>query len=104
MKSLHVVGIIAAAVSLPFLFGCTQGSQQNAGGPIKVAFVSNNSAPFWTIAQRGTEKAAKEFDVEVIFRQPHQGDAAVQQEIIDSLLNQDIKGLAVSVIDPKNQG
>src|SRR5262249_50204302 len=34
---------------------------------------------------------------------PAQGDASQQKEIIDTLLNQKIHALAVSVIDPKNQ-
>jgi ribose transport system substrate-binding protein len=104
MKSLRIVGILAAAFALPLLFGCTQ-SSNTSGGRVKVAFVSNNPAPFWSIAEKGTEKAAKEFDVDVVFKKPNQGDAAVQQELIDGLLlDQAIKGIAVSVIDPKNQG
>ena len=41
-----------------------------ADDPIKIAFVTNNPAAFWTIAQRGTEKAAKDFKVEVVFKRP----------------------------------
>ncbi len=100
MKSLRVVGILAAALALPFVFGCPQ--QQNTGGRIKVAFVTNNPDPFWTIAERGTEKGAKEFDVDCVVRKP-QGDASDQKKIIDSLLNQNIKAVSVSVIDPVNQ-
>jgi ribose transport system substrate-binding protein len=99
MKSLRIVVSVAAAFALPFLVGCPQSS----GGRIKVAFVTNNADPFWNIAQKGVEKAAKDFDVDCVVKKP-QGDASDQKKIIDSLLNQDIKAMAVSVTDPENQG
>src|SRR5262245_53530078 len=88
----------AVALALVALPAC-------GGGPkkTKVAFVSNNPADFWTIADKGCQKAAGEENVEVIFKKPAQGDAAVQKEVLDTLLGQDIKAVAVSVIDPKNQ-
>ena len=72
-------------------------------GKIKVAFVSNNEEEFWSIAQAGTRKAARDFNVEVLFRRPKQGTAAAQKEIIDDLLGNGVKAIAISVIDPKNQ-
>jgi ribose transport system substrate-binding protein len=77
-------------------------------GPVKVAFVTNNTGTFWNIAEAGANKAGAELkekgvDAEVIFKRPPQGDAAQQKEIIDTLLNQKINALSVSVIDPKNQ-
>jgi ribose transport system substrate-binding protein len=32
----------------------------DTGGKHKLAFVTNNASDFWTIARKGTEKAAKE--------------------------------------------
>lgn len=70
----------------------------------KVAFVSNNPDPFWSIVENGCNKAAGEVGVEIVFRKPPSGDPAAQQEILDSLANRgDIKAISVSVIDPKNQ-
>lgn len=69
----------------------------------KVAFVSNNSAEFWTIAEAGTRKAAEEFGVEVLFRRPKTPTAAAQKEIIEDLLARGVKGIAISVNDPINQ-
>ncbi len=80
-----------------------KGGAAPAGGKIKVAFISNNPFDFWTIAEAGTKKAADELGVEVLFRRPHVGDAAVQKEIIDALLVQQAQAIAVSVIDPLNQ-
>src|SRR5579862_1151513 len=54
---------------------------------LKLAFVCNNAAPFWTIARAGTEEAQKELgDVEVDFRIPSTGTAAEQQQLLDDLL------------------
>jgi ribose transport system substrate-binding protein len=69
----------------------------------KVAFVSNNPATFWTIVEAGCRKAETEAGVEVLFRKPDTGDASRQKALIDDLINQDIKAISVSVIDPKNQ-
>jgi ribose transport system substrate-binding protein len=70
------------------------------GKKVKLAFVTNSSSDFWTLAKAGIRKAEKEFDVEVDFQVPGQGTAAQQQQIIESLVGKGIHGLAVSVLDP----
>ncbi len=70
-------------------------NRTDAGKP-RVAFVTNNAHDFWTIAQRGTEKAAKEFDVVCEFKMPGDGSAEAQRSIIEDLLGTGIKGIAVS--------
>jgi ribose transport system substrate-binding protein len=118
MRPLRASGWLAAP-ALFLLCGCggtpapTSGKivlpeYKPAQGKIRVGFVSNNPASFWTIAEAGARKAeadlkAQGVDVEVSFLRPAQGDAAEQKKIIDNLLNQDIHALSVSVIDPKNQ-
>jgi ribose transport system substrate-binding protein len=87
--------VAAVLVALP---ACGGGSKKP-----KVAFVSNNPADFWTIADAGCQKAAQEEGVEIVFKKPAQGDAAVQKEVLDALLGQDIKAVAVSVIKPDDQ-
>jgi ribose transport system substrate-binding protein len=72
------------------------------GDKAKVAFVSNNSYEFWTFAQRGAEKAAAEFNVELEFKKPQKGTAQVQREIIEDLINRGFNGVAVSPNDPQN--
>ena len=74
----------------------------NKGGKSKVAFVSNNAYEFWTFAQKGAEKAAKEFDVELEFKKPSKGTAQVQREILEDLINRGFNGVAVSPNDPQN--
>ncbi len=71
---------------------------------LKLAFLTNNAANFWTIARRGCEAAEKELgDVQVDFRIPSTGSAADQQQILDDLLAKGVDGIAISPIDPDNQ-
>jgi hypothetical protein len=75
-----------------------------AGKKMKVAFVTNNAADFWTIARNGCEKADQELeDLEVEFRIPADGTAAEQKRILDDLLVKGVAGLAISPVDPVNQ-
>src|SRR5688572_27783157 len=65
-------------------------------GKIKLAFISNNPADFWTIAQKGTQKAEEDFkDITVEFRMPAQNTAQNQQEIIEDLMTKGVQGIAV---------
>jgi ribose transport system substrate-binding protein len=84
--------------------GPTTNSTSSTGGSLRLAFVTNNSSDFWTIARKGTEKADNELsDVTVEFRMPADGTAAEQKRMIDDLVAKGIDGLAVSPVDPENQ-
>jgi len=86
--------------------GCRQSTDTGAKNSrtIKLAFVTNNSADFWTIARRGVEKADAELaDVETEFRLTSDGTAAEQQRIVDDLLTKGVAGIAISPVDPANQ-
>jgi ribose transport system substrate-binding protein len=91
--------------------GCTGGNKTGDGksgsgksgdGKLRVAFVTNNAEDFWTIAEKGTQKASQDLGVEVEFRKPPQGTKEEQQQIIEDLMNTGIKGLAVSPNDAAN--
>lgn len=80
------------------------GSPAASAGPFKLAFVTNNSSDFWTIARKGTEKADKELDnVSVEFVIPSEGTAAAQRAKLDDLLARGVNGIAISPVDPTNQ-
>lgn len=71
---------------------------------LRLAFVTNNTSDFWTIARKGTEKADTELDdVTVDFRIPSEGTAADQKRLLDDLLAKGVEGIAVSPVDPDNQ-
>jgi ribose transport system substrate-binding protein len=89
-------GLVAAT-----LLGCT--NSDPASDKVRVAFVSNNAHEFWTYAERGCEKGAKEFGVEVMFRRPPQGSAVEQQRIVEDLVLKGAAGIAVRPNDAKNQ-
>lgn len=74
-----------------------------SGGPIKLAFVTNNSSDFWTIARKGTEKAkAENPNLQIDFILPD-GTAADQRRVLDDLLAKGIDGIAISPVSPAEQ-
>jgi ribose transport system substrate-binding protein len=83
----------------------TPACRQSAGTPVKtrVAFISNNADPFWTIAEAGSNKAASELDVVLFFRRPLTGTSAEQKAIIEDVLVRRVQAIAISVNDPVNQ-
>jgi ribose transport system substrate-binding protein len=84
--------------------GSGGGAGERTARPLKVAFVTNNSADFWTIARRGVERADEELaDVEAEFRLTSDGTAAEQQRIVDDLLTKGVDAIAISPVDPQNQ-
>ncbi len=97
MKPLQVLTWVGCCLVLIGATGC-RGSDKP-----RVAFITNNPDPFWTIAEAGAKKAADESGVELLFRKTDPGTAAKQKEEIDAALNQGVKAMAVSVLDPKTQ-
>lgn len=107
-KSTRSISAFVCTLMLPLvLAGCQpapSGEGGGAGKTHKLAFVTNNSSDFWTIARKGTEKAAADIPgIQVEFRIPSDGTAAEQQRVIDDLLAKGIDGIAISPVDPANQ-
>ncbi|QEL17282.1 substrate-binding domain-containing protein [Limnoglobus roseus] len=92
-----------------FAAGCSNSGNNNAASTVpagtkpKIGVVTNTTDPFWDLCEAGANKAAKDFDVDLVFRQPEKLDAAIQMPIIDAWVKQGMNGIAVSVIDPKGQ-
>lgn len=68
-----------------------------------IAFVTNQIASFWNIAEVGCHDAAKDFDVNVDVRFPNEATATKQKQIVEDLLASGIDALAISPIDAENQ-
>ncbi|QDT61742.1 D-ribose-binding periplasmic protein precursor [Stieleria bergensis] len=86
------------------LTGCKVERDQQAAPAdeqIKVAFVTNGSASFWTIAEAGCRAAEKDFGVQCTVVTPK--DPPDQRRKLEELLITDLDGIAVTPIDPDNQ-
>jgi ribose transport system substrate-binding protein len=101
-KSIRLVSAILCVILCAIVFASC--NPKPGGGKQKLAFVTNNASDFWTIARKGTEKAAKEIpNIEVEFRITSDGTAAEQQRVVDDLLAKGVNGIAISPVDPANQ-
>jgi ribose transport system substrate-binding protein len=109
MKKIQI--LLTACCLVAAVSGC--GKKETADAPggaaapakkLKLAFVSNNAANFWSFARAGCNAAATELgDVDVDFRITQDGSSAVQRQILDDLAAKGTDGIAVSVNDPDNQ-
>ena len=101
--------LICAVAMFGMAAGCNTGSAggdktAGAGSSTKIAFVTNCVADFWKIAEAGTQKADGELDnVTVEFKMPAQGTPEEQKAIVDGLLADGVKAIAISPKDPANQ-
>ncbi len=82
-------------------FGAAHDSPQSDKPTI--AFVTNQIASFWNIAEVGCKDAAEDLDVEVDVRFPSEATATKQKQIVEDLLSSGIAALAISPIDAINQ-
>src|SRR3989449_6852360 len=95
---------LACGLILLASLGLSSCKQTGAGKRHKLAFVTNNASDFWTIARKGTEKAAAELpNADIEFRINSDNTAAEQQHVVDDLLVKGIDGIAISPVDPVNQ-
>jgi len=107
-KPALAVSIAVGLFTLSFLTSCQPKSNtansNTSGKKYRLAFVTNNASDFWTIARKGTEKAAAEIPgIQVEFRINPDNTAAEQQHIVEDLLAKGVDGIAISPIDPQNQ-
>ena len=68
-----------------------------------VAFVTNQIADFWKIAEAGCVAASKEFDIEVQVIMPPEASAVVQKQKVEDVLTTGVEGIAISPLDADNQ-
>src|SRR5260370_32713291 len=104
MKTLFRYVLVSACLLLIASCARTGDSTKTSSKTLRLAFVTNTAADFWTIARRGTEKADAELDdLTVEFKIPSDGTAAEQKRIVDDLLAKGVDGIAISPVDPENQ-
>jgi ribose transport system substrate-binding protein len=91
-------GLAALAMALASI-----GQVVRADDAPKMAFVTNNVSDFWKIAAAGVHAYEKEAGVKVDIYQPQNGKVEEQNQILENLVSQGYKTIAVSVIAPKDQ-
>ena len=82
--------------------GAAKGGDAKPGKKLKIAFVSNGVASFWTIAAAGVKTAGEKLGVDAQTLMPVEG-ISDQKRMIEDLLTKGVDGIAVSPIDPANQ-
>ena len=103
MKASPGRSVIFILISLLILANASC-SRTSGAKKTRIAFITNNTSDFWTIARKGTEKAQAELpNVEIEFRINSEPTAAGQQRIVDDLLAKGVDGIAISPVDPQNQ-
>lgn len=110
-----VVGVAVVAA------GCSGGSESvdspkdgsnagatkagNTGGPVKLLFVTNTYSDWWAAVEKGMDDGAAKFGAQAQMRKNLKGETARQIELLEEALSlDDVKGVAVSVVDAKAQG
>jgi len=95
--------IVISALALTACSNSGSSDTKSEGKPVKLAFVTNNTADFWTVARKGVETAGKELSNATVEFRVADGTAAGQRQIVDDLLTKGVTGIAISPVDPANQ-
>ncbi len=111
------IRVLLLCASMAWLPGCTgsddtDSDSSSAGKPEvhvadserpRLAYVTNGIASFWVIAEKGAQDAGQKVNAEVIVKMPPNG-VEDQKRMCQDLLAEGIDGIAISPIDPDNQG
>jgi ribose transport system substrate-binding protein len=95
--------LVVAGLALVLLVLASCGGSAAGSKTLRLAFVTNNSANFWTIAQAGVNQALKEIPDVVVDFKFADNTPATQKRIVEDLLARGVAGIAISPVDPENQ-
>jgi ribose transport system substrate-binding protein len=84
------------------LSSCGGSGEPSGAAAPRVAFITNGVADFWTVAEAGAKAGAAEAGVEVLVLMPGRG-MEEQKSMVEDCLTREVKGIAISPIDPPNQ-
>ena len=111
------ISVLLVSVSM-LVAGCAEQSSPNSSGTANtdvsagnlpsgsrrsVAFVTNQIADFWKIAESGARDAAAELDLDVEVVMPPEATAVVQKQKVEDLLTSGVQAIAISPLDADNQ-
>jgi len=70
---------------------------------VSIHFVTNVDDPFWKLAESGCKLAGEKLNADIVFYIPPNGAVSEQKTHVESMIVNDVDGLAISVKDPKGQ-
>ena len=98
----HLLGpLLCLATTLAACGGGGPSAAEEPSRP-RVAFITNGVADFWTVAEAGAKAGAEAEGVEVLVLMPGRG-MEEQKSMVEDCLTRQVKGIAISPIDPPNQ-
>ncbi len=104
MRAVMCSGWVVWCIAAIGISGCKPSPESPpADSQLTIAFVTNQIADFWKIAEAGCHQAAKELDVEVRVEMPSQATVVEQKRIVQDLLTSGIGGISISPLDAANQ-
>jgi len=113
MKKYFLLAVFALVLALAGCSKSTNSGGSNSGPPAlpsppgatQIAFVTNGTSDYWSIARGGVNDAAKELGptYDVQFVMPADGTAATQKQDVNDLITKGVKAIAISPVDPANQ-
>jgi ribose transport system substrate-binding protein len=72
--------------------------------PVRLAFITNSVDPFWQLAGEGVKKANAKFNAVCETQMPSNGTVEEQKRYLETNIANGLQGIAISPIDPTNQG
>jgi ribose transport system substrate-binding protein len=87
----------------PATAGASSESTPSQKPRVSIAFVTNQIADFWKIAEAGCRQAESDFDVDVQVVMPAEATAVIQKQKVEDLLTGGVQAIAISPLDADNQ-
>lgn len=78
-------------------------SKYDTAEAVSIHFVTNVDDPFWKLAESGCDLAGEKFNADVVFYIPPNGQVTEQKTHVESMIVNDVDGLAISVKEPEGQ-
>lgn len=101
----HNLAVALLSISLVACGSSSDGEGGGQGGDADTphfAYITNGAVSFWTIAEAGAYEGGEEYGVKVSVLLPA-GGMTDQKNVIEDMLTKGVDGMAVSIIDAKNQ-
>ncbi len=100
MRTRREFALTIAALTAPLAVGCKKGS---APGTLRIAVVPKGTThEFWKAVHAGAEKAAKEANVEIIWKGPlKEDDLKAQIDVVQSFVAQGVSGIVLAPLSDK---